>query len=178
MRLSKFCLPLASILDCRIGQLQQFPRVNATTVICPDLRPIPMRGCTSGTYSVGEEVVIVRHPDGTVSAVYFVSHSAYAFTSIIGTVPLNCSIEINLNRNAVAGFPSRVNSYLPCEGSHTKCPCAAKRSSIVTEEVVGLGRYGKTLTVLSSRKIGHEANTDEGNDEEDLVERWTPRFRK
>jgi len=53
-----------------------------------------------------------------------------------------------------------------------------KRSSIVTEEVVGLGRYGKTLTVLSSRKIGHEAYADEGDDEDDLIERWTPRFRR
>lgn len=53
-----------------------------------------------------------------------------------------------------------------------------KRSSLVTEEVVGLGRYGKTLTVLSSRKIGHEAYADEGDDGEDLVERWTPRFKK
>ncbi len=53
-----------------------------------------------------------------------------------------------------------------------------KRSSIVREEVVGLGRYGKTLTVLSSRKIGNDAYADESDDDEDLVERWTPRFRK
>jgi hypothetical protein len=53
-----------------------------------------------------------------------------------------------------------------------------KRSSIVTEEVVGLGRYGKTLTVLSSRKIGHEGYGDDGDDEDDLLESWTPRFRK
>jgi hypothetical protein len=53
-----------------------------------------------------------------------------------------------------------------------------KRSSIVTEEVVGLGRYGKTLTVLSSQEIGQEAYTDEGDDEGDLVESWTPRFRR
>lgn len=54
-----------------------------------------------------------------------------------------------------------------------------KRSYIVTEEVVGLGRYGKTLTVLSSRKIGHEAYNDDGDDDEEtLVERWTPRFKK
>lgn len=53
-----------------------------------------------------------------------------------------------------------------------------KRSSIVKEEVIGLGRYGKTLTVLSSRKIGQEAYADEGDDEDDLVERWTPRFKK
>ncbi|MEO6279856.1 ImmA/IrrE family metallo-endopeptidase [Roseateles sp.] len=53
-----------------------------------------------------------------------------------------------------------------------------KRSSLVTEEVIGLGRYGKTLTVLTSRKIGHEAYADEGDDEDDLVERWTPKFKK
>lgn len=53
-----------------------------------------------------------------------------------------------------------------------------KRSAMVTEEVVGLGRYGKTLTVLSSRSIGQEAYADEGDDEDDLVEKWTPHFRK
>ena len=53
-----------------------------------------------------------------------------------------------------------------------------KRSNIVNEEVIGLGRYGKTLTVLSSRKIGQDAYADEGDDEDDLVERWTPRFKK
>jgi Zn-dependent peptidase ImmA (M78 family) len=53
-----------------------------------------------------------------------------------------------------------------------------KRSSMVAEEVVGLGRYGKTLTVLSSRKIGHEAYADDGDDDDDLIERWTPRFKK
>lgn len=55
---------------------------------------------------------------------------------------------------------------------------SGKRSSMVKEEVIGLGRYGKTLTVLSSRKIGQEAYADEGDDEDDLVERWTPRFKK
>lgn len=53
-----------------------------------------------------------------------------------------------------------------------------KRSARVAEEVVGLGRYGKTLTVLSSQSIGQEAYADEGDDEDDLIERWTPRFRK
>jgi Zn-dependent peptidase ImmA (M78 family) len=53
-----------------------------------------------------------------------------------------------------------------------------KRSSIVTEEVVGLGRYGKTLTVLSSRKIGQDVYDDEGDDEQSLIEQWTPRFKK
>ena len=53
-----------------------------------------------------------------------------------------------------------------------------RRSSIVTEEVLGLGRFGKTLTVLTSRKIGQQAYADEGDNEDDFVERWTPRFKK
>ena len=53
------------------------------------------------------------------------------------------------------------------------------RSSVVTEEVVGLGRYGKTLTILSSSHIGHEEDCDDdGDDEENLTERWIPRFRR
>ena len=53
------------------------------------------------------------------------------------------------------------------------------RSARVSEEVVGLGRYGKTLTVLSSTSIGDEAaGYDDGDDEEKLQESWTPRFRK
>jgi IrrE N-terminal-like domain len=53
-----------------------------------------------------------------------------------------------------------------------------RQSATVSEDVIGLGRYGKTLTVLSSTEIGCE---DEGNDEDDeepLKESWTPRFRR
>lgn len=53
------------------------------------------------------------------------------------------------------------------------------RSVLVTEEVVGLGRYGKTLTVLSSESIGQndDGDDDSDNNEDGLVESWTPRFR-
>lgn len=51
-----------------------------------------------------------------------------------------------------------------------------RRSMTVTEEVVGLGRYGKTLTVLSSAKIGQD--DEDEDDEEELIESWTPRFRR
>jgi Zn-dependent peptidase ImmA (M78 family) len=54
-----------------------------------------------------------------------------------------------------------------------------ERSMTVTEEVIGLGRYGKTLTVLSSETIRSNGNSDEDEaDEEDLIESWTPRFRR
>jgi Zn-dependent peptidase ImmA (M78 family) len=48
----------------------------------------------------------------------------------------------------------------------------------VLEEIVGLGRYGKTLTILSSERIGQERDDSEDESEDDLTERWTPRFRK
>lgn len=49
-----------------------------------------------------------------------------------------------------------------------------------SEESVGLGRYGKVLTVLSSTSIGQEDEPDEFDDEAEdkLIERWTPHFRK
>ena len=47
-------------------------------------------------------------------------------------------------------------------------------SAVLDEEVVGLGRYGLTLTVLSSEAL---SLTDDDEDEEaQLVEQWTPRF--
>jgi hypothetical protein len=54
------------------------------------------------------------------------------------------------------------------------------KSGIVTEEAVGLGQYGKTLTVLTSESIGQEGGYDDDGDEDDeeLKERWTPRFRR
>ncbi len=48
----------------------------------------------------------------------------------------------------------------------------------VSEEALGLGRYGKVLTVLHSDRIGSESETDEEQEEQDLRESWTPRFRR
>ena len=56
------------------------------------------------------------------------------------------------------------------------CP----RSHIVTEDVIGLGKSGKTLTVIHSRRLTQiqEGLDDDDVDEERLVESWTPRFRR
>lgn len=43
------------------------------------------------------------------------------------------------------------------------------------EEIIGLGSYGKTLTVLSTSDLPTEEDLDE---EEALMESWTPRFRR
>ena len=48
---------------------------------------------------------------------------------------------------------------------------ASRRPVEALEEVVGLGSYGKTLTIITS-----ETFADEEDDEESLEESWTPRF--
>ncbi|MDK1389519.1 ImmA/IrrE family metallo-endopeptidase [Sinorhizobium sp. 8-89] len=53
-----------------------------------------------------------------------------------------------------------------------------EKRAFVTEESIGLGKYGKVLTVLTSRSIGQEDSPDEDDEEEDLIESWTPRFQK
>ncbi|MGH9160060.1 MAG: ImmA/IrrE family metallo-endopeptidase [Vicinamibacteraceae bacterium] len=45
----------------------------------------------------------------------------------------------------------------------------------LAEEVVGLGGYGKTLTVLMATSA---VDPDELQDDEDLIESWRPRFRR
>lgn len=49
------------------------------------------------------------------------------------------------------------------------------RHTRLDEEVVGLGRYGFTLTVLTSEELPLDPE-EEDNEEERLVESWTPRF--
>ncbi len=52
------------------------------------------------------------------------------------------------------------------------------RSLPVTEEVLHLGSYGKTLTLLTVESLLDETFQEEDEDEDaDLEERWTPRFR-
>ncbi len=52
------------------------------------------------------------------------------------------------------------------------------RSYRITEEVVGLGQYGRTLTILTCKALSlrSEVGPDD-DDEEALIESWTPRFR-
>lgn len=53
------------------------------------------------------------------------------------------------------------------------------RSAAAAEEVIGLGSYGKTLTILTCPSVVEETFEDADEDsEEKLAERWTPRFRK
>jgi Zn-dependent peptidase ImmA (M78 family) len=49
----------------------------------------------------------------------------------------------------------------------------------ISEESIGLGQYGKVLTVLVSSKIGQDDEPDEEEEDDDsVIERWTPRFHR
>ncbi len=53
------------------------------------------------------------------------------------------------------------------------------RSVTANEQVIGLGSYGKTLTVLTCPSVQEETYTDgDEDDDESLMEGWTPRFRR
>ena len=47
-----------------------------------------------------------------------------------------------------------------------------------SEESVGLGGYGKVLTILVSPTVGQDNEPDEDGEENDLIESWTPRFHR
>jgi len=47
-----------------------------------------------------------------------------------------------------------------------------------SEESVGLGGYGKVLTILVSSSVGQDDEPNEDDDEDELIESWTPRFRE
>ncbi|MGO9047780.1 MAG: ImmA/IrrE family metallo-endopeptidase [Xanthobacteraceae bacterium] len=48
----------------------------------------------------------------------------------------------------------------------------------IREEVVGLGQYGRTLTVLTCDGLSAEKESEYEDEEEELIESWTPRFRR
>lgn len=50
-----------------------------------------------------------------------------------------------------------------------------KRRIEISEDVIGLGRYGKTLTVLYDIEL---LEPEDEEDEAALIESWTPRFKK
>ena len=46
------------------------------------------------------------------------------------------------------------------------------------EEALGLGAYGRVLTILTCGHTEEDDDDDEDAQEEELIERWTPRFRR
>lgn len=52
------------------------------------------------------------------------------------------------------------------------------KSVTVSEESIGLGHYGKVLTILVAPGVGSDGETDDDDEESGLIESWTPRFRR
>lgn len=61
------------------------------------------------------------------------------------------------------------------ESSNLQDWFGGRRSIEISEDVVGLGAYGKTLTVLYGIAVP-DAEDEEDDDDESLVESWTPHF--
>jgi hypothetical protein len=53
-----------------------------------------------------------------------------------------------------------------------------ERTYCVREEVVGLGQYGRTLTVLTCHGLSAEKESEYDDEEQELIESWTPKFRR
>ena len=86
--------------------------------------------------------------------------------------PLPADVETDLfNRNP--------DNILRAQRSHADIDLrdwfGGPRSLPGTEETIGLGGYGKTLTILSSSVF---ADDEPDEEDEDMEDRWTPHFRR
>ena len=89
-----------------------------------------------------------------------------AVPSETATAKFNARAE-NVRMGNRDSFDGRLNDWM-----------GGDRVYRVREDVVGLGQYGRTLTVLTCASLGLETETDNDEDEEELIESWTPRFRR
>lgn len=48
----------------------------------------------------------------------------------------------------------------------------------VREDVLGLGQYGRTLTVLTCDGLSTDKESEYDNEDDELIESWTPKFRR
>lgn len=53
---------------------------------------------------------------------------------------------------------------------------SCERQLALDEEVMGLGSYGFTLTVLSSEELAEDPDDEANDEEEKLLDSWTPKF--
>lgn len=87
-------------------------------------------------------------------------------------VPLPPSHTREFNRD-----PKNVSSALTVCGQATLADWfSCTRRLRLDEEVIGLGSYGFTLTVLSSEELAEDPDDEDQAEEEALIDSWTPRF--
>jgi hypothetical protein len=85
-------------------------------------------------------------------------------------LPPGCPTE-TFNRD-----PARVSRAERAAGESDLQDWIGGRHSVaLTEEVVGLGGYGRSLTVLSAQDA---VDVDELQEDEEMIESWKPRFRR
>lgn len=79
-----------------------------------------------------------------------------------------------------AAFNAKSENVVGARRSTGECDLADWFDTVshvrLDEEVVGLGRYGFTLTVLSSEALAEHHGDEDNEDDETVLERWTPRF--
>ena len=73
----------------------------------------------------------------------------------------------------------------PMNVAHSRTTCgeaslaqwfSCNRRLALDEEVIGLGSYGYTLTVLSSDELAVDPDDDDHDEDEQLLDSWTPKF--
>lgn len=80
------------------------------------------------------------------------------------------------NTFAFNNAPENVTRGYRVEGvSNLQQWFGGQRSISLSEDVIGLGRYGKTLTVLYELEL---PEPEEEEEENELIESWTPKFRR
>lgn len=107
----------------------------------------------------------------------FMSHALFQLDTDIQPLPKGYSIpratethQFNQDRNKVL-HGSRTENEVWLQNWF-----GGRLKSAVREEIIGLGDYGKTLTVLTM--TGPIDDEEEQDEDKDLEESWTPRFRR
>lgn len=84
------------------------------------------------------------------------------------------SVPRNTVTHAFNGNPGNISSANRQSGrTHLQQWFGGYMNTELTEEVIGLGRYGKTLTILS---VDYMPDQEELEEEEKLIESWKPKF--
>ena len=125
--------------------------------------------------SLSEDYVAVIVSEGTKVEFCFLSQSMKSLPDTLWPVKRSPVP----NNSLTAQFNKNTNLVVECSCEEDKIDIqdwlSGNKSFKVKEEVQGLGSYGKTLTVLS-----YSGDTDKiiNNEEDKLLDSWTPGFRR
>ncbi|MGJ8596775.1 ImmA/IrrE family metallo-endopeptidase [Sulfitobacter sp.] len=86
--------------------------------------------------------------------------------------PLPTTTTLQFNKDAKNVAHSRTT----CGETSLAQWFSCNRRLSLDEEVIGLGSYGYTLTVLSSEELAVDPDDNDQDEEEQLLDSWTPKF--